>query len=119
MTSSEIAHAFTSLCKEGKLDEAGAQYWAEGVRSIEPFEGEAATSVGIAAVRAKSEWWYGAHDVHSVDVEGPYVNGDQFTVRFTMDITVKESGNRTQMEEIGLYTLADGKICEERFFYTM
>jgi ketosteroid isomerase-like protein len=89
------------------------------VRSIEPFEGEAATSVGIEAVRAKGEWWYGAHDVHSVEVEGPYMSGDQFTLRFAMDITVKESGNRTQMDEIGLYTLSDGKISEERFFYNM
>jgi ketosteroid isomerase-like protein len=119
MTTSEIAEAFTALCKAGELDDAGEQFWAPDVRSIEPFEGEAATSVGLDAVRAKGEWWYGAHDVHSVDVEGPYVNGDQFTVRFTMDITVKESGNRTQMEEIALYTVADGKISEERFFYNM
>jgi SnoaL-like domain len=117
MTVTEIAEAFTALCKAGELDEAGEQFWATDVRSIEPFDGEAATSVGLDAVRAKGEWWYGAHDVHSVEVYGPYVHGDQFTVGFVIDVTVKESGSRTQMEEVALYTVTDGKISEERFFY--
>ena len=34
-----------------------------------------------------------------------------------MDVTVKESGQHMKMEEIALYTLKDGKIAEERFFY--
>jgi ketosteroid isomerase-like protein len=36
-----------------------------------------------------------------------------------MDITVKETGARQQMDEVGVYTLKDGKIAEERFFYAM
>ena len=34
-----------------------------------------------------------------------------------MDVTVKESGQRMQMDEIGLYTVRDGKIAEERFLF--
>ena len=45
------------------------------------------------------------------------MHGDQFAVRFTMDVTEKASGQRTRMDEIGLYTLKNGKIVEERFFY--
>ena len=56
------------------------------------------------------------HEIHSVEVEGPYVNGNQFVVRFTMDVTPK-GGQRMQKDEMGVYTLADGKIVEERFFY--
>ena len=52
-----------------------------------------------------------------MEVEGPYLNGDQFAVRMKMDLTVKESGERITMDEIGLYTVKDGKIAEERFFY--
>jgi hypothetical protein len=47
------------------------------------------------------------------------VNGDDFTVRFKMDITVKETGQRITMDEVALYRLKDGKIAEERFFYSM
>jgi ketosteroid isomerase-like protein len=76
-----------------------------------------AVTDGIEAVRGKSEWWNGAHEIHASEVHGPWVNGDQFTVRFTMNVTVKDSGERIQMDEIALYTIDDGKIIEERFFY--
>ncbi len=112
-----IAEDFTALCKAGKLDEAGEKYWAATVVSLEPMDGDMARAEGIDALRAKGEWWYGAHDVHAVDVSGPSVNGNQFLVGFAMDITVKETGERMQMNEMGLYTVADGKIVEERFFY--
>jgi ketosteroid isomerase-like protein len=112
-----IAQDFTALCKAGQLDEAGEKYWAPTVVSLEPGEGDMTRAEGIDALRAKGEWWYGAHDIHSVDVSGPSVNGNQFTVGFKMDITAKETGQRMQMEETALYTVADGKIVEERFFY--
>ena len=34
-----------------------------------------------------------------------------------MDMTVKETGARMKMDEVGVYTVKDGKIVEERFFY--
>jgi len=38
-------------------------------------------------------------------------------VNFYVDVTVKESGERRKMNEFGLYTVENGKIVEERFFY--
>ena len=116
MSTAEIAQDFTALCKAGKSEEAGEKYWASDVVSLEAMDGPMARAEGIAALRAKSEWWYGAHEVHSVEVSGPSVNGDQFTVGFKLDVTQKQSGQRMQMSETALYTVADGKIVEERFF---
>ena len=118
MSTHDIAHDLVALCKAGKFDEAGEKYWAEDVLSVEAA-GDNAESRGKAAARAKGEWWANAHEVHSVEVDGPYINGDQFSVRFKMDMTVKETGQRQQMDEVGLYTLKNGKIAEERFFYAM
>jgi len=118
MTTIDIAHDLVALCKAGKFGESGEKYWADDVVSVEAM-GDDATSHGKAAARGKGEWWAGAHEVHSVEVEGPYVNGDQFVVRFKMDLTVKETGARQQMDEVGVYTLKNGKIAEERFFYAM
>ena len=53
-----------------------------------------------------------------MDIDGPFVNGNQFILRFSVDLTVKETGARMTMDETGLYTLKDGKIAEERFFYS-
>jgi ketosteroid isomerase-like protein len=118
MNTQEIAHDLVALCKEGKFDEAGEKYWADDVVSVEAM-GDEAESHGKSAARAKGAWWAGAHDVHGVEVEGPYVNGDEFAVRFVMDITVKETGQRNKMDEVAFYRLKDGKIAEERFFYSM
>ena len=112
----EIAEDLVAMCKEGKFDESGEKYWAEDVVSLEPMPGDMARIQGIAGVRGKGEWWAANHEIHDVLVEGPYVHGDQFVVRFKMEITPK-GGQRTTMDEVGVYTIKDGKIAEERFFY--
>ncbi len=119
MTTAEIATAFATLCKEGKHQEAGAQFWSDDIVSIEAGapEGSDPAARGRAAVDAKGAWWYENHEIHSVETFGPYVNGEQFALRFTMDVTMKATGNRMQMDEIGLYTVAGDKVIEERFFY--
>ena len=119
MSISDIAHDLVALCQAGKFDEAGEKYWADDVVSVEAMGGDEAVSKGKAAARGKGEWWAGAHEVHSVGVDDPYINGDQFAVRFKMDMTVRETGVRQQMDEVGLYTIKNGKIAEERFFYAM
>jgi len=115
MSTQDIAHDLVALCKAGKFDEAGEKYWADDVLSVEPSAD--GTSRGKAAAHGKGEWWANAHIIHGFEVAGPYVNGEQFVVRFTIDQTVKETGQRMTLDEVGLYTLKDGKIAEERFFY--
>jgi ketosteroid isomerase-like protein len=116
MTIQEIANTFTDLCKAGRFDEAGEQFWADSVVSLEAAEGDMARVEGLEGVQAKGAWWYANHEIHSVEVEGPYVHGDQFIVRFTMEVTPK-GGERMSMDEMGVYTVQDGKVIEERFFY--
>jgi ketosteroid isomerase-like protein len=118
MTTHEIAHDLVALCRAGEFDRAGEKYWADDVVSVEAM-GENAELHGKDAVRGKGEWWAGAHEVHGAEVEGPYVNGDQFVVRFKIDLTVKETGERRVMDEVGVYTIKNGKIAEERFYYAM
>lgn len=52
--------------------------------------------------------------MHGFTADGPYVHRNQFALRFSMDVTMQ--GERVQAVEIGLYTVRDGKIAEERFF---
>ena len=115
-TTQEIAADLVAMCKRGEFDASGEKYWADDVVSLEATPGDMARIEGKAGVRGKGEWWAANHEIHDVTVEGPYVNGDQFAVRFRMDITPK-GGERLQMDEIGVYTVRNGKIAEERFFY--
>jgi hypothetical protein len=111
------------LCNDGKETELQEKYYAPDAVSVEAAEfggGMSAETKGLDAIRAKGEWWYGAHEVHSATAEGPFVNGaDRFSVIFEMDITRKEDGQRMQMKEIGVYHVRDGRIVREEFFYPL
>lgn len=115
-TVQQVAEDLVAMCKAGQFDESGEKYWADDVVSREPMPGAMAEIRGKAGVKAKGEWWAANHEVHDVVVEGPYVSGDQFVVRFRMDITPK-GGQRITLDEVGLYTVEDGRIVEESFFY--
>lgn len=116
MTTMETADQLVALCREGRNLEAIEQLYADDVVSLEVQE-PMMIATGKAAVIGKAQWWQSAHEVHSASVDGPWPNGDQFIVRFHFDITVKATGARVTMDEVGLYTVADGKIVHERFFY--
>ncbi|ANV99361.1 nuclear transport factor 2 family protein [Bradyrhizobium icense] len=116
MSTAEVAKQFTAALKAGKFDEA-ERYWSDDVVSYEAQDGPMREVRGRTAVHSKGEWWTANHDVHSFEAEGPYLNGDCFALHFKINVTPKATGQRTQMDEIGLYTVKDGKIVEERFFY--
>ena len=117
MTIAELAKDFTDLLERGEDEAAAKKYNADDIVSYEAQEGPMAVSCGREALKQKGEWWRANHEVHGGSVEGPFVNGDQFAVRLRYDLTPKSTGERVTMDEIGLYTVKDGKIVEERFYY--
>jgi len=117
MTVREIAEAFAALCREGRFAEAGERFWSDDIVSIEASPGEMAHLEGREAVKAKTAWWEANHEVHGFETRGPYLNGAQFALHFTIDVTPKMTGERTRQDEIAVYTVKDGKVVEERFFY--
>jgi hypothetical protein len=77
--------------------------------------GDMAELKGRKAVEGKTQWWNANHEVHDLKVEGPYVHGDQFVVRFKLDVTPKGQ-KRIHLDEVGLYTVRKSRIVEESFF---
>jgi len=117
MSIAELAKDFTDLLKGGGDEKAAEKYNADDIVSYEASEGPMSVCRGKEETKKKGVWWQENHEVHSHSADGPFVNGDQFAVRFQYDLTPKSTGKRVQMEEVGLYTVKDGKIVEERFFY--
>jgi ketosteroid isomerase-like protein len=120
MTLKEIADALVAGCKAGTERANLKVLYAPDAQSIEAADmGGGRTTTGLAGIEGKHDWWEGAHDIHKVDVTGPYLHGDdRFAVIFGMDVTNKESGQRMQMQEVGIYHVANGKIVREEFFYS-
>jgi hypothetical protein len=42
---------------------------------------------------------------------------NRFAVYYNYDVTFKPTGKRNNMEEMALYTVKDGKVVREQFFY--
>jgi ketosteroid isomerase-like protein len=120
MTANEIAKKYVALCKEGKGEECLDALFAKDAVSVEaaaPPGGADRTAKGLDAIRGKSKWWSDNHTVHKAEVFGPYPHDDRFAVRFLYDVTNKPSGKRFTMDEVGLFTVVNGKITREEFFY--
>jgi hypothetical protein len=121
MTTQQVADTLVKLCSEGKFEEAMKALYGQDIVSMEAGAppGQSRESKGIAAVKAKGEWWVANHEVHSSSVQGPLVAGPYFSVVFKLDITFKPQSRRFQMEEVAVYKVVDGKIVYEEFFYSM
>jgi hypothetical protein len=121
MTTHEVAVTLVKLCSQGKFQEATETLYGQDIVSVEAGAppGQSRESKGLQAVLEKGKWWAENHEVHSCLVEGPLVAGSHFAVTFKLDVTFKPESRRFQMEEIAVYKVADGKIVNEEFFYTM
>jgi hypothetical protein len=119
MSTQEIAKKYVELCKQGQFD-AALELFSEDAVSLEAaaMPGLPQEVRGIAAIREKGKTWADAHEVHGVVIDGPWPNGNRFIVRMGFDVTNKPSKQRIQMDEACLFTVENGKIVREEFFYS-
>jgi ketosteroid isomerase-like protein len=120
----DVGKKLVELCRKGKESEAVNTLYSQNIVSIEPQAGPsgAARQEGLKAIKAKAEWWEKNNEVRKREVEGPWPHGDRFIVRFKYDVTVKAgpmAGQSMSLDETGLYTVKDGKVVQEEFFYSM
>jgi len=121
-----IGKQLAELCKQGKNLEAVEALYSDDVVSVEAVdcgtENMPQTMTGKQAILGKNQWWCDNHEVHSGSVAGPFPHGDRFVLLLDYDVTPKcgpMAGNRMQMQEAALYTVDNGKIVKEEFFYDM
>ena len=124
MDTKQVGEKLVELCRQGKNLEAVDTLYSPDIVSVEAMGNEEmpAEMRGIEAVRGKNQWWLDNHEVHSAAAEGPYPNNDRFAVRYNYDVTAKAgpmAGQRMKMDEVALYTVKDGKIVREEFYYSM
>ncbi len=120
----EVGKKLVELCKQGKIFEAIDSLYAPDIVSVEAQSMGPASrkTTGLKAVRAKSEEFMKNHEIHSGSAVGPWPHDDRFIVHFTYDVTAKSgpmAGQRMTLDEGALYTVKDGKIVMEEFFYAM
>ena len=120
MTTHEIGKRYVALCQAGKNEVCLDELYAKDAVSVEAaaMPGMERVAKGVDAIRAKSKSWSENNVVHSAEVAGPFPNENRFAVRFNFEVTNKPSGRRMKMDEVGLFTVENGKITREEFFYS-
>lgn len=114
MSVDQLAQEFCAAVQAD--NEAGYQaMWSDDIVSMEPGDGPMSRVQGRDQLLEKHKWWNENAEMHDFSMEGPFVVGEQFAVNYSMDVTMM--GERTQSSETAIYTVKDGKIAEERFFY--
>jgi len=121
MNTMEIAKKYVELCEKHEYHTIIETLFAPEAVSVEAGAppGKSPEVKGVKAIAQKGADWARDHEIHGAKVEGPWPHGDRFIVRFSYDITNKPSGQRIKMEEAALFTVANGKITREEFFYSM
>ena len=118
MSTKEIAKKLKKLCSEGNFEGAHKELYARDAVSIEPMAsaGFDKETHGLDAIIEKGKKWNAmVSEVHSTEISDPIVAGNTFALTMRMDVTTKDRG-RSEMTELCVYNVKDGKIISEQFF---
>jgi len=125
MTLDEIAQTLAEACRTGGERQALEDLYADAAVSVEAYGQDAPrVTEGKAGISGKHDWWDANFEVLEASVGGPHLHPghgdvpDRFGLTFTLKAKFKPTGDVTDMNEIALYTVADGNIVREEFFYT-
>lgn len=117
MTTAEVAKKVVELVRKQAWYEALDALYDDNVVSVEAYSagGGSPETRGKEGVRGKIDWWVTAMEVHSFNASEPFVGHDRFVIQYDADVSEKESHERRQLSEVGVYTVKEGKIVREEF----
>ncbi|MEJ6392237.1 nuclear transport factor 2 family protein [Gymnodinialimonas sp. 2305UL16-5] len=116
-----IADTLVEACRAENETSLLENHYHPDAVSVEAadYSGMGRETKGLDGIKGKHAWWDANFEMHSSDVQGPFLHGDdRFAVIFEVDCTEKATGNRMPMKEVAIYHVADGKIVREEFFGT-
>ncbi len=115
----EIAEELVAGCRENRTRANLDKLYAADAVSVEAADmGGGREAVGLDAIKSKHDWWDNSMEMLDGDITGPMLHGDdRFAVIFRVKAREKATGNISEMEEVAVYHIADGRIVREEFFY--
>ena len=118
MTTKELAIRLVDLCRNGKVEEAKEELFAQDIISLEPREGILPKETkGMEAIRKKAELFISmVENFYGSTISDPLVAGDYFSVTWDTDLQMKGEPRKTN-SELCVYKTSAGKIIAEQFFY--
>ena len=118
MTTKEVANRLVELCRQGKIEDTLQELFADDAVSIEADDSMGPrTTEGLPAIVKKGEMFNSmVEEFHGSEISDPVVSANHFAISWDLDVTMKGK-ERSQMSEVCVYKVKDGKIVLEQFFY--
>ena len=117
MNTQEIANKLVTYCRQGDFKSCYEELYSPNCISEEPKGAMWETANGLEEMAVKGEKWNElVAEMHGSEIGDPVVAGTHFSCRMWSDLTFKD-GNRSQLDELCVYEVKDGKIVKEQFFY--
>ncbi|HLK27897.1 MAG TPA: SnoaL-like domain-containing protein [Puia sp.] len=118
MKTEQIAKKLADYCNHGDFETAQKELFANDAVSIEQTASSdfAKETKGLKAILEKGHKFESMTEkVYGVKTSEPIVTGNSFAMKMTMDMQMKGK-QRSNMEELCVYNVKDGKIVSEHFF---
>lgn len=119
MTTQEVANRLVTLCREGKYEQAIKELYSPEIVSVEP-EGRPDRIVkGLAAIAEKGQKFEAMIEKMNTNIiSDPIAAENFFAITMKMNVQMKGVPVPVDMDEVCVYTVNNGKIVREEFFYT-
>lgn len=117
METQKIAERLIELCKKGDFETAQKELFSQDAVSIEPMASPAfeKETKGLDAIIEKGHKFNEmVEEMHGMSVSEPLVGANSFALVMSLDATMKGRG-RSNMKELCVYEVKDGKIVSESF----
>lgn len=118
MNTTDLRHrvdTLNTMIRQGRIMEAMEEFYADDVVMC---ENDAEPTVGLAANLEREQAFVNNTQWHGLELKDVVVDGDTSMVRWWMDFTNSDYGQRLAFTQVAYQRWEDGKIAEERFYYT-
>ena len=120
MTTQEVATRLVELCRKGQHEQAIKELYHPDIVSVEPEGSPFGTVKGLAAIAEKGKQYEAmVESFNTSSVSDPIVAENFFSCNMLSNVNMKGVPVPVDMDEICVYTVHDGKVVKEEFFYTV
>jgi hypothetical protein len=118
MSTADVRHrvdTLNTMIQQGRIMEAMEEFYADDVIMS---ENDAEPTVGFEANLERERDFVNNTQWHGLELQDVIVDGDTSMVRWWLDFTNSNYGQRLAFTQVAFQRWVEGKIVEERFYYS-
>ena len=118
MNTADVRHrvdTLNTMIQQGRIMDAMDEFYADDVVMA---ENDAEPTVGLAANLERERDFVNNTQWHGLELQEVVVDGDTSMVRWWLDFTNSNYGQRLAFTQVAFQRWVEGKIVEERFYYS-